>query len=205
MMTDSKIAVMIRHRVPIVSAGLEAALRAQPGFEIIPPGEPQFPTSDGTFPNSVILIADGDTGVRVARSVRRGGCVLIVTEDESEASVRFALEAGVRGYLLLSSPLDVMRKAVQCVHDGGTVIDPIVATRMVDSFAGRALTGRELDVLALLMLGLGDKAIASRLDICLGTVKTHMKSLRAKLDAATRTEAVVIAQRRGLVRALTKS
>ena len=79
------------------------------------------------------------------------------------------------------------------------MIDPVVTSKVVVSLTTRELTDRELDILGLLMLGLGDKAIAKILEIALGTVKTHMKGIRAKLDAATRTEAVVIAQRRGLV------
>jgi DNA-binding NarL/FixJ family response regulator len=198
-MSASKIPVIISHRMPLVSAGLEAALRTQAGFEIVSSGERCTPASDESCRDSV-LVADSETGVRVASRVRPiGGRVLIVTPDESEASVRCALEAGVRGYLLLTCTPDAIVQAIRRVHDGGTIVDPIVATKVVASLSGRALTDRELDVLGLLMLGLGDKAIARRLDIRLGTVKTHMKAVRVKLAAGSRTEAVVIAQRRGLV------
>lgn len=198
LMSGLKIPVIISHRMPLASAGLEAALRTQFGFEIVSPGEGGVPGCDGTFRRSV-LIADGETGVHVASSIRFGARVLIVTQDESEASVRCALESGVRGYLLLTSGLDVVLEAIRRIHGGGTVIDPLVAVKVVEGLAREALTDRELDVLGLLTLGLGDKAIARSLDIKLGTVKVHMKAVRKKLDATTRTEAVVIAQPRGLV------
>jgi DNA-binding NarL/FixJ family response regulator len=109
------------------------------------------------------------------------------------------MRAGVRGYLLLTTPVDELVRALRRIHTGDTVVDPGVAAKIADSFSGRALTLREIDVLGLVMVGLSDKAIAKRLMRSVGTVKSHMKSLLAKLDAASRTEAAAIARRRGLV------
>jgi DNA-binding NarL/FixJ family response regulator len=198
MVCASRIPVMISHRMPLVTAGLEAALGTRSDFEIVSPGE-RAGVSIGSR-TKFVLVADTETGVHMVNSESSlGGRVLIVTPDASEASVRCALQAGIRGYLLLASTLDVVAQAIRCVYDGGTMIDPVVTSKVVGSRATRELTDRELDVLGQLMLGLRDKAIAKILAIGLGTVKAHMKRIRAKLDAATRTEAMVIAQRRGLV------
>ncbi|MBS0420983.1 MAG: response regulator transcription factor [Proteobacteria bacterium] len=195
---------MIAHRTPVVCAGLEAALRAQGGdFEIGSlgplPGSTRFEESQ-IKSDRIVVIADCETGMQLAISRYASRCrVLIMTQDDTEASIRRAMEAGIRGYLLLTSTLDAVVRAIRCVHDGGTALDPAVAAKMVDSFAGDPLTSREVDVLGLLMLGLSDKEIAKRLERSVGTVKTHLKALRAKLNASSRTEAVAIAQRRGLL------
>src|SRR5258708_19753788 len=76
----------------------------------------------------------------------------------------------------------------------------MVVSRVADWMKQKALTGREEDILRLMMLGLTNKAIARKLTLALGTVKTHVKSILYKLDAGSRTEAAAIAQRRGILR-----
>ena len=78
-------------------------------------------------------------------------------------------------------------------------LSPLVAMRITNRIRGRILTARERSVLEQLMLGLSNKAIAHRLNVCVGTVKTHIKSIMKKLGADSRTAAVVMAQRRGLL------
>jgi DNA-binding CsgD family transcriptional regulator len=149
-------------------------------------------------PAGALVVTDCDIGVAV--SERSSGCrVLIVTNDDTEASIRRAMEVGTHGYLLLTSTLDAVVRAVRCVISGGTALDPMIATKIVDIFTDRGLTDRELDVLRLMMLGLSNKAIANSIARSVGTVKSHVKAVRAKLNVTSRTEAVAVAQRRGLV------
>ena len=122
-----------------------------------------------------------------------------MTNDESEVGIRGAMEAGARGYILLSSTLECVVQAVRRVGRGGTAIDPRVVAKMLDSLNGNKLTEREIEVLRLIMLGQTNKAIAEQLGIAVGTAKCHVKQLMAKLNARSRTEAASIAQRRGLV------
>jgi DNA-binding CsgD family transcriptional regulator len=75
-----------------------------------------------------------------------------------------------------------------------------VASRIADRMKQQALTRREGDILRHMMLGMSNKAIASKLTLAVGTVKTHVKSVLEKLDASSRTQAVSIAQRRGILR-----
>ncbi len=76
----------------------------------------------------------------------------------------------------------------------------LVAIRIADRMTQQALTRREEDILGQMMLGLTNKEIASRLGLGVETVKTHAKSIFAKLGAASRTAAAAIAQRRGILR-----
>jgi DNA-binding NarL/FixJ family response regulator len=201
-----KLQVLVAHNDPLLTAGLEAMLVRDDDFIVSASASSlaDMTSVDAHQPIDVIL-TDCKTGIRLARSSRLGRqaatCprIVIVTQDESEVSIRRALEAGVRGYLLLGATRDSVVQAVRCAARGGIALDPIVATRMADSLKGDSITHREQDVLGLIMLGLPNKVIASRLGISVGTAKCHVKSLFAKLEANTRTEAAAIAQRRGLV------
>jgi two-component system NarL family response regulator len=76
---------------------------------------------------------------------------------------------------------------------------PLVAQRMADSLSRASLTSREIEVLQLVVTGESNKAIARRLNIELGTVKSHMTAIMSKLGATSRTQAAAIAAERGLV------
>jgi two-component system NarL family response regulator len=125
--------------------------------------------------------------------------VLILTDDESEVSIRRAVELGIGGYLPLSSGVESVVHAVRCVNNGGTAIAPNVMTKMAISLRSRPLSEGEIEVLRLIMQGLPDKAIARRLERSVGTAKSHVKAILMKLDASSRVEAVAVARRRGLV------
>ena len=202
MALSEKIRVMVAHGNPLVSAGLEVAFKAQEDFEVIScdPGAQCAVAAESRLEAVSVAVTDCEIGLRLVASATSRKCrVLIITEDESEASIRRAVELGAGGYLLLTSSLESVVRGVRTVHDGGTPLDPLVTTKMVASLSGPPLTRRELDVLRLMMLGLSDKGIAKRLARSVGTAKTHVKAILAKLDCASRTAAVAVARRRGLV------
>ena len=124
---------------------------------------------------------------------------MILTHNDSEAKICHALEQGARGYLLLGCSLKDLMDGLRSMHLGGIALGPLVAIRIADSMKQQALTRREEDILAQMMVGLSNKGIASKLALAVGTVKTHVKSILRKLDAASRTEATAIAQRRGIL------
>lgn len=200
MSQSPRLKVLITHGTPLVRAGLEAALRSQDDLEIVAPTTGSDLTESGELDHAGVVVADCDTGLPLAAHRAATGCrVLIVTNDDTETSIRRAMEVGACGYLLMSSPLDMLVRAVRCVIDGGTALDPLVATRMRDSLKSPQLTARELEVLHLMTEGLSDKQIARRIARSTGTVKSHVKSVLTKLDTARRTEAVAVARRRGLL------
>ena len=125
--------------------------------------------------------------------------MLILTDDDSEVSIRRAVELGASGYLPLSSGVESVVHAVRCIHNGGTAIAPNVMAKMAMSLQSRGLTQREIEVLRLIMQGLPDKAIARRLERSVETARSHVKAILMKLKASSRVEAVAIARRRGLV------
>jgi two-component system NarL family response regulator len=85
------------------------------------------------------------------------------------------------------------------VHAGETRIPPLLVAKLAAEVSGEALTNRELEVLALLARGCSNKFIAQQLNISETTVKSHLRSVFTKLQVLSRTEAIAVASRRGLI------
>jgi DNA-binding NarL/FixJ family response regulator len=193
---DDKIHVLVAHMNPLVSAGLVAAMAAQDGFQLIAESD----ADTARRASAIVAVTDSEAGIRLMGSKRGGPCrVLILTDDESEITIRRAVELGVRGYLPLSSGVESVVRAVRCIHGGGTALAPFVMTRMSENLSSRGLSSREVEVLRMLMEGLPDKAIARRLHRSLWTAKSHVKAILLKLQVSSRVEAIAVARRRGLV------
>ncbi|MDM0015933.1 response regulator transcription factor [Variovorax sp. J22P168] len=197
------IEVYVCHSSPLVSAGLAATLHGQVGLSV------SVREVDHGLPDDLrcdVLIADYATGLRcvgamsAAQSDTRGSLprLLIVTSKAGEWDIRCAMAQGVPGYLLLGCPAERLVHAVRSLARGGRCYDDTVSARLAESLIHATLTKREQDVLKLLSQGVGNKLIARSLDIQLGTVKTHVKAILAKLEVRTRTQAVVVAEHRGL-------
>jgi DNA-binding NarL/FixJ family response regulator len=201
MTQSSRIKVHIAHGDPLVAAGLAVSLQRQPEFEayVWPAGNLSSATASH-LPRPDVVVADYDSGMRLITSAAANGYrVVILTHSDGEARIRDALEQGARGYLLLGCSLKDLFDGLRSVRAGGLAIGPQVASRVAEWMTHRALTPREGDILRQLMLGRSNKHIAIALNVAIGTVKTHVKSILDKLDAASRTQAAAIAQRRGIV------
>lgn len=133
--------------------------------------------------------------------------VLILTVSERKADFMGALRAGARGYLLKSMESQEVLAAIRQVAAGEAVLPPKLAARLLDELAeplptapaAEELSERELDVLHYLAQGHGNKEIAAALNISENTVKTHVRSILAKLGVRSRAEAAAYAVRGGLV------
>ena len=129
--------------------------------------------------------------------------VLVVAQQRSPAWANQALRARVRGILPRTIGARSLRAALEAVAQGLTVLqlseDSLQRTDSDAAELVEALTGREREVLEMLAQGRGNKDIAARLKISEHTVKFHVASILGKLGAGTRTEAVSIALRRGLI------
>ena len=197
-----EIKVLIAHSDPLISAGLSAALSQQSEFTVAvcnPGSSAAYSAGASSFAPDVV-IADYDSGLRLTALKRAStGRVMILTDSRSETKIGAALAHGVRGYLLLGCSLDDLTQGIRSMRTGRIVLDPLVASRIAESRSQEALTRREEDVLGQMILGHGNKAIASELTLAVGTVKTHIKSIFRKLDAVSRTAAVAIALRRGIL------
>ena len=202
---SSRTRVHIAHCEPLVSAGLVSTLRPEMDVKVVVDSSMPSVSNEwlARYATADVVIADYDGGLQLLAAGLSGPArVLIVTHAETEAAIRRAFQRGVRGYLLLACTRQDLIDGIKGVRDGGLVLDPRLITRIGDLLRPPDLTRREEEVLRELMLGLPNKSIARNLGMRLGTVKTHVKSILEKLEASTRTEAVSIAQRRGILASL---
>jgi DNA-binding NarL/FixJ family response regulator len=134
--------------------------------------------------------------------------ILILTVHGDDENVFAAICAGACGYLLKDTPPVKLLEAITQAHGGGAPMSPDVARRVLVMFQRLApppdgehsLTDRELDVLRRLAEGLGYKQIAAALAMSIDTVRFHLRNIYAKLHVHSKSEAVMAAVRRGLVR-----
>jgi DNA-binding NarL/FixJ family response regulator len=149
-----------------------------------------------------VVVTDYQSGLRRLRLAGGTGTrprIVVLTRRDSELDIRCALSQGVDGYMIVGCSVDSVVDAVRAVHQGLRHLDPVATHRVAESMFHEPLTGREKEVLQLVATGCANKVIAARLQIGVGTVKTHMRSVLDKLDAASRTEAAAVAHRRGLL------
>jgi two-component system NarL family response regulator len=126
--------------------------------------------------------------------------ILVLTNYETEDYILRALQAGAMGYLLKSTPQEEIVRCVEMVHRNVRCIPPDIAKRLAETIGREELSQRELEVLALVAIGLTNKQIAERLYISDKTARNHVASCLLKLGAHDRTEATTTAMRRGLIR-----
>ena len=142
-------------------------------------------------------------GVEVVRQIRERDAaarVIILTTYDTDDEISRALKAGAKAYVLKDISADALVSCIREVLAGKTYIAPSAAAKLAEGVARVQLTPREMATLKLLADGKANKEIAVALDISERTVKTHLAHLFEKLGATSRTEAVKVATRRGLVR-----
>ena len=142
------------------------------------------------------------SGLEAMRTIRAefpSARILVLTTYKGDGPARAALEAGAVGYLLKATLRKELVDAIRSVHAGRRRIDPEVATEIAEHVAEEPLSAREIEVLQCLAAGSSNKAAARKLGISDETVKTHVTSILAKLHAQDRTDAVLIALKRGVI------
>jgi DNA-binding NarL/FixJ family response regulator len=132
--------------------------------------------------------------------------VLVLTAHEDAGHVIPLLEAGATGYLPKTVGLNVLLDAIRSTSLGESVLPPSVSSVVVQHLSGQispatneALTSREIQVLHLLAKGLSNQQIAYRLKISVRTVEAHLTHIYTKFGVSSRTEAILFAQRNGLI------
>jgi DNA-binding NarL/FixJ family response regulator len=142
---------------------------------------------------------DGVGAIGEIRAQDETAHIIVLTTFDGDEDIYRAIRAGAKGYLLKDAAREALMDCIRRVHQGETCIPPALAAKLADRVGGEALSEREIDVLKLMALGKSNKEIGSALFISEGTVKSHVKSIFAKLNVVSRTEAVANATRRGLI------
>ena len=144
---------------------------------------------------------DGVAAIVAIRSAFPEARILVLTTYDGDENVYRALENGAKGYLLKDRSTEDLLTAIRKVHSGATHVSERAAAKLAErTMSGPPLSARETEVLKLVAGGKSNKEIAGLLFISEGTVKTHVLSIHEKLGVSDRTEAVVTAIRRGILR-----
>ncbi len=210
------IKILIADDHPVVREGLNAMLSREVDFQVV--GE----AKDGAEavnkvaelrPDVVLMdlrMPEMD-GVEAMRQIRTNDPrvkFIILTTYSDDDYIFSGIEAGARAYLLKDAPREELFKAIRSVHRGESLIQPVVASKLLDRFSqlsrrtpsGEELSERELEVLCLMAKGAANKEISAELKIAQSTVKTHITNIFQKLGVNDRTEAVTQALKRGIIR-----
>jgi two-component system, NarL family, response regulator len=145
-------------------------------------------------------VLEGVEAVRQIRLLDPAARVIVLTTYDTDDEISRALKAGAKAYVLKDISADELVNCIRSVLAGKTYLAPAAAAKLAEGVTRVQLTPRELSTLRLLADGKANKEIASALDISERTVKTHLGHLFEKLGVTSRTEAIKVATRRGLVR-----
>jgi DNA-binding NarL/FixJ family response regulator len=213
------IRVLLADDDALVRGGLRALLAAEEDIAVIGEAADGRAAVDGARrlrPDVVLMdvrmpVLDGVGATREIMSWPRRPRVLVLTTFDLDEVVDDALDAGADGFLLKRSTPEQLIEGIRTVHAGDALVAPAVTRRLLAAYAGRRppdgerliraaqLTEREAEVLRALAEGLSNVEIAGRMWVSPETVKTHIKSILAKLEVRDRTQAVVWAYRTGFV------
>ena len=208
-----KIVIVDDH--PVVREGIGAMLSHQPDFVIVGQasnGREALEKARELSPDVMLMDLrmpeiDGVEAITLIKAEMPDIKFIILTTYSDDEYIFKGIAAGARAYLLKDAPRDELFKAIRMVFKGESLIQPVVASRLLDRLAELskkspaidALSEREVEVLNLMAKGVSNKDIADQLSITQSTVKTHITSIFQKLDVTTRTEAVTTALKKGII------
>jgi DNA-binding NarL/FixJ family response regulator len=212
------IRVVVVDDQPLVRAGLRMILQATEDIEVVgeaADGASAVELCAAVSPDVVIMdvrmpVMDGIQATHLLTAQPDGPKVLVITTFDVDAHVYGALRAGASGFLLKDAPEAQLLNAIRVVNEGASLFAASATRRIVEHFGSTppgasdlveraGLTHREVEVLTLLARGETNAEIAASLFITEATVKTHVARIMSKLDARSRTQAVVMAYESALV------
>jgi two-component system NarL family response regulator len=177
---------------------LRVVAEAGNGVEAVAAYERHHP--DVTLLDLRMPVMDGVEVVRRIRALEPQARVIVLTTYDTDDEIARALKAGAKAYVLKDISADDLIACIRDVLAGKTYLAPAAAAKLAEGVTHVQLTPRELATLRLTADGKANKEIASELGISERTVKTHLGHLFEKLGVTSRTEAIKVATRRGLVR-----
>lgn len=206
-MESKGIRILIADDHPVFRLGLAALIKTQPDMQVV--GE----ASNGKEVMEQFKKLRPDITLLDLRMPQMGGVetiaalnkqypnakTIVVTTFQGEDEIYRALQAGARGYLLKDTMHVELLESIRAVHAGQRRVPPRIAERLAQRIPASDLTSREMEILALIVKGRGNKEIAAELGIAEGTVKNHVLKILDKLGVADRTQAATAAITRGIL------
>ena len=201
------IRVLIADDHPLLRQGVASVLQDEPDMEIVAEaanGRDAVAAFEKHRPDVTLMDLqmpemNGIDAIAQIRASAPNARVVVLTTYKGDVSALRALRAGAVGYLLKDQVLTELVQTIRTVHAGGRRIPPEISAELSVHLGEDALSEREIQVLRLVAQGNSNKRVAAVLGVTEDTIKAHMKSVIAKLDANDRTHAVTIALRRGIL------
>lgn len=192
---------------PLLRAGIASVINAEPGMivvaeagdldEAVAAYKTHHP--DITLMDLRLTKGSGIEAIAAIRSLSPTARIIVLTTFGGDMLALQAFKAGASGYLLKSMMRTDLINTIRLVHAGQRRIPPEIAATIAEHAGEEYLTVRELAVLESIAMGKSNKIIADDLKLSVHTVKGHVQSILAKLEASDRTHAVVIAIKRGII------
>jgi DNA-binding NarL/FixJ family response regulator len=205
-MPDAALRCLIIDEHPVVRQGVRALLeRELGGVEVADAATAESALSDRQGqPPDVVIIDPRSAGAEVGALVTRlseelASPIVVFTSNGGARLLAEALKAGVKGYVRKDSPPEDLVRAIRAAQSGDFYVDPALSSTIVLEEGDRTLTARQREILQMLADGMQTEAVAIKLGLSTETVRTHTKRILAKLGADTRTQAVAIGIRTGLI------
>lgn len=205
-MSDTNIRVLIADDHPVVRSGLVMIIQYATGIETV------AEASTGTEavqlfrqhrPDVVLMDLKmpemgGVDAIAAIRQEDPNARLIVLTTYDGDEDIYRGLKAGARGYLLKNVTRQELIEAIQRVHAGQKYIPAEVGARLSERMSSPQLTERERQVLLLMTEGKNNQEIATALNISEGTIKFHVNGILRKLGVCDRTQAVLVALKRGI-------
>ncbi len=208
------IRILIADDHAVVREGLRTLIGTEPGMEVVgeaADGVEAVKKACGLRPDVVLLdmVMPRMDGLQAINEIKRECAearILVLTSFSHDEKVFPAIKAGALGYLLKNASPQALLEAIRDVYQGEPTMSPDIASKLMRELQRTSdlppteepLTAREVEVLRLVAQGLTNQEIAETLVIGVGTVRTHVSNILAKLHLANRTQAALYALREGL-------
>jgi len=191
----------------VVRIGLGAVLGKTPEFQIISEaadGEAAMIAYREHLPDLVLMdmrmpVCDGVKATKLILSEFPEARILMLTTYDGEEDIHRAMNAGACGYLMKTTPPEILAEGIRSVVAGNIYLPPAVRARLDERNPASALTAREIEVLTFVSKGLTNRDIANVLGLSENTAKWHLKNILRKMDVFDRTEATSAALQRGII------
>ncbi|MBD2248786.1 response regulator transcription factor [Nostoc sp. FACHB-888] len=201
------IRVLVVDDHPVVRQGLVAMLEEAPDIQVVgQAGNGQEALAvfrqkqpDVTLMDLRMPQMDGVAAITAICTEFPAARIIVLTTYEGDEDIYQGLRAGAKGYLLKDAEPEELLFAIRAVHKGHKHIPPHVGAKLLERMASPELSDRELEVLQLITTGKGTQAISKALYITERTVNFHINHILSKLGVEDRTQAVIVALRRGIV------
>jgi len=142
---------------------------------------------------------EGVNAIYEIRAADPNARIIVLTTFDGDEDIYRGMRAGAKSYLLKDVKREELFECIREVHNGKTFVPPAIAAKLAERLPAEELTPREMEVLQLLAAGKPNKLIGADLAITEVTVKSHVQSMFRKLNVLSRTEAISVANRRGLL------